>query len=146
MKALFAGSFDPFTIGHDSIVRRGLRLFDGGILIAVGFNCNKTSTSDIDARLDSIRRIYADEPRVEVTAYSCLTTDLALQSGCGVLLRGARSVKDFEYERDLADINRRISGIDTVILAAEPQLAVVSSSMVRELMRYGKDVSEFLPR
>ncbi|MDE5643188.1 MAG: pantetheine-phosphate adenylyltransferase [Muribaculaceae bacterium] len=146
MKALFAGSFDPFTIGHDSIVRRALRLFDEGVTIAIGYNCNKTSCSDIEERVDAIRRIYNGVAGVEVAAYSCLTTDFARQCGAGVLLRGVRSVKDFEYERDLADINRRISGIDTVILPAEPDMAMISSSMVRELMRYSKDVSEFLPR
>ncbi|MDE6098154.1 MAG: pantetheine-phosphate adenylyltransferase [Muribaculaceae bacterium] len=145
MKALFAGSFNPFTIGHDSLVQRGLNLFNDGVIIAVGYNCNKNCSDDVEQRVNAIRRIYASEPRVKVISYSCLTTDAAQQHGAGVLLRGARSVKDFEYERDLADINRRISGLDTVILAAEPQLAVVSSSIVRELMRYGKDISEFLP-
>lgn len=145
MKALFAGSFDPFTIGHDSIVRRALKIFPDGIIIAVGINCNKTGTTDTEQRLDTIRRIYRHEPRVQVIAYSTLTTDAAQQHGAGILLRGARSVKDFEYERDLADINRSISGLDTIILPAEPHLAMISSSMVRELQRYGKDISKYLP-
>lgn len=145
MKAFFAGSFDPFTIGHHSIVSRALAIFDQGVVIGIGYNCHKHCSDDLQLRVDNIRRIYVDEPRVEVVTYSTLTTDAARQAGAGVLLRGARSVKDFEYERDLAEINRRISGLDTVILPAEPQMAVVSSSMVRELLRYGKDVSEFLP-
>ena len=95
--------------------------------------------------MESIARLYADEPRVEVVTYEGLTTDYAREVGACCLLRGVRSVKDFEYERDLADVNRAISGIETVIMVSEPQYAAISSSVVRELMSYGKDVTEFLP-
>lgn len=145
MKAFFAGSFNPFTVGHADIVDRALAMFDG-IVIGVGIHPDKTDAGERLSRLEAIRQLYAEcSDRVQVVGYSSLTVDAARDNGCGVLLRGVRSVKDFEYERDLADTNRIVGGIDTVILLADPSLAVVSSSMVRELKRYGKDVSRFLP-
>lgn len=142
--ALFAGTFAPYTVGHHSIATRALAMFDK-IIIAVGYNSKKGSTGDVAERVKSIARIYADEPRIEVVAYEGLTTDFAKERGACCLLRGVRSVKDFEYERDLADLNREISGLETVILPCEPQYAAISSSAVRELMSFGKDVSKFLP-
>lgn len=142
--ALFAGTFDPYTIGHYSIVTRAMAMFDK-IIIAVGRNSTKSSQTDAEKRAENIACIYADEPRIEVTTYEGLTADFAKEQGACCLLRGVRSVRDFEYERDLADLNREISGIETVILLSEPQYAAISSSAVRELMSYGKDVSKFLP-
>ncbi len=142
--ALFAGTFNPYTIGHHSIVTRALAMFDK-IIIAIGHNSQKNSLKDTEERVASIARIYADEPRIEVAAYEGLTSDFAKELGACCLLRGVRSVKDFEYERDLADVNRETSGLETVILLSEPQYAAISSSVVRELMSYGKDVSKFLP-
>lgn len=142
--ALFAGTFAPYTVGHHSIATRALAMFDK-IIIAVGYNSKKGSQGDTAKRVESIARIYADEPRIEVVAYEGLTADFAKERGACCLLRGVRSVKDFEYERDLADLNREISGLETVILPCEPQYAAISSSAVRELMSYGKDVSKFLP-
>ena len=142
--ALFAVTFAPYTIGHHSIATRALAMFDK-IIIAVGYNSKKSSQGDTAERVESIARIYADEPRIEVVAYEGLTADFAKERGACCLLRGVRSVKDFEYERDLADLNREISGLETVILPCEPQYAAISSSAVRELMSYGKDVSKFLP-
>ncbi|MBR2607996.1 MAG: pantetheine-phosphate adenylyltransferase [Bacteroidaceae bacterium] len=142
--ALFAGTFDPYTIGHHSIVKRAMAMFDK-IIIAIGRNNAKASQTDAEKRVENIARIYADEPRVEVVTYEGLTADFAREQGACCLLRGVRSVKDFEYERDLADLNREISGIETLILPCEPQYAAISSSTVRELMSYGKDVSKFLP-
>ena len=139
------GSFDPFTIGHDAIVRRALPLFDR-IVIGVGVNESKKYMYCTEVRLDAIRRIYADNPQVEVKAYSDLTVDFARREGAGFIIKGVRSIKDFEYEREQADINRKIGGIDTVLLYAEPQYESISSSVVRELMHFGKDVSEFLPK
>ena len=143
-KALFAGTFDPYTRGHHSIVTRALAMFDK-VVVAIGRNAAKSTICSIDERMESIARLYADEPRVEVVTYEGLTTDYAQEVGACCLLRGVRSVKDFEYERDLADVNRAISGIETVIMVSEPQYAAISSSVVRELMSYGKDVTEFLP-
>ena len=143
-KALFAGTFDPYTRGHHSIVTRALAMFDK-VVVAIGRNAAKSTICSIDERMESIARLYADEPRVEVVTYEGLTTDYAQEVGACCLLCGVRSVKDFEYERDLADVNRAISGIETVIMVSEPQYAAISSSVVRELMSYGKDVTEFLP-
>lgn len=143
--ALFPGSFDPFTIGHESIVRRALRLFDR-VVVGVGYNINKRSLFTPEERVEAIRRLYADEPRVGVEAYDDLTADLALRVGARFVLRGIRSVKDFEYERDLAGINHRLSGVETVLLFTEPQYADISSTVVRELLSFGKDVSAFLPQ
>lgn len=142
--ALFAGSFDPFTVGHASIVSRALPLFDH-IIIAVGVNMAKTSADEVSRRVEAIAALYADEPRVTVTHYEGLTVDMAARCGARWLLRGVRSVKDFEYERDMADINRQLSGLETVLLYSLPEHAAVSSSIVRELRSYGRDVSDYLP-
>lgn len=141
--ALFPGSFRPFTRGHADIVERGLALFDR-IIIAIGVNAAKPA-ADGEATADAIRKLYADEPRVEVAVYSYLTIDFAAQCGARFLLRGVRSMKDFEYERDMADINRQLSGIESVILFSRPEYAAVSSSVVRELESYGHDITPFLP-
>ena len=143
--ALFVGSFDPFTIGHDNIVRRALTLVDR-LVIGVGINENKKYTQPTDKRIKAIAQLYADEPRITVRGYSCLTIDLAREESAQFVVKGVRSVKDFEYEREQADINRQLSGLETLLLCADPQLASVSSSMVRELARYGQDVSIFLPQ
>ena len=141
--ALFPGTFNPFTIGHADIVSRGVEIF-GRVVICLGINIEKP---DVDAPLRAIEigALYANEPRVSVQLWAGLTVEAAKQFHCNVLLRGVRSVKDFEYERDLADINRRLSGIDTVLLMAKPELAYVSSSMVRELIRHDVDVTPYLP-
>ena len=142
--ALFAGTFDPYTIGHHRIVQRALAMSDR-IVIAIGRNRGKQTMLGIEERIEAIKKLYADEPRVEVTSYEGLTTDYAQSIGATHLLRGVRSVKDFEYERDLADLNLRIGGVDTLLLISEPEYAAISSSAVRELMSYGKDVSKLLP-
>ena len=142
--AFFAGSFDPFTVGHASIVERGLSLFDE-IIIGVGVNTQKTSAEEAARRAKHIVRLYEKEPRVKVSTYSGLTVDAALDVGASCLLRGVRSVKDFEYERDMADVNRQLSGLETVLLYSLPEYSAVSSSIVRELQAFGKDVSHYLP-
>ena len=142
--ALFPGSFDPFTIGHQSLVKRGLALADR-IIIAIGINENKQSCFPLEERLEAIRSLFQDDPRIEVITYHTLTTDLAEKTGAQFILRGSRSVIDFEYEKTIADINRTLTGIETVFLLAEPQYAHISSSAVRELLHFGKDVSAFLP-
>ncbi len=142
--ALFAGSFHPFTIGHASVVERALPLFDK-IIIGIGINAAKSAPDDIHDRLSAIREVFAHEPRVEVAAYEGLTVDAAAGFGARWLLRGVRSVKDFEYERDLADINRKLSGLETIIIYTLPEHAAISSSVVRELAAYGRDITDFLP-
>ena len=142
--ALFAGSFDPYTIGHHSLVERALQMFDK-VVIAVGCNSEKGGCTTVEERVANIAACYDGDSRVEVCSYSGLTMDFAREIGADVLLRGVRNIKDFEYERELADVNKQIGGIDTVLLVSEPGLSSVSSSVVRELMRYGKDVSDLLP-
>lgn len=142
--ALLAGSFDPYTRGHHSLVLRALDIFDG-VLIAVGHNSEKRTMFTLDERVSSIKALYANEPRVSVDTYDGLTVEYAQKVGACCLLRGVRSVKDFEYERDLADINRMVGNIETMIITTEPQYAALSSSVVRELLAYGKDVKALLP-
>lgn len=142
--AIFPGSFDPFTVGHASIVERGLPMFDK-IVIGVGINECKRPLYSPEDRVRTISEYYADEPRVSVVSYDDLTIDLARREGAQFILRGLRSVKDFEYERDIAHMNRLLAGVETVLLFTEPHYSSVSSSVVRELIAFGKDVSRFLP-
>lgn len=143
--AFFAGSFDPFTVGHQSVVERGLQLFDR-IVIGIGVNSGKMATADVAARVEDILAIFGDDPRIEVEPYDCLTWEAARRLGCTHLLRGVRSVSDFEYERNMADANRNLSGLETVILFTLPEHSYISSSLVRDLQRHGADTSEFLPQ
>ena len=144
--AIFVGSFNPFTVGHDSIVRRALPLFDRLVVGVVGDNVHKPDMCPAVERMRVIEELYANEPAVEVKPYYGLAVDFAREQGASYIIKGVRSVKDFEYEREQADINRQISGIETILLFAEPQLASVSSSVVRELRHFGQDVSMFLPQ
>lgn len=143
--ALFPGTFDPFTIGHESLVTRGLTLVDE-IIISIGINDKKQTYYTLEKRLESIRHLYKDEPRVSVMSYDLLTVDFAREVNAGFVLRGIRTVNDFEYEKSIADVNRKLSGIETFILFTEPEHTHISSSIVRELLRYGKDISLFVPK
>lgn len=142
-KALFPGSFNPFTRGHQSIVERGLRLFDH-IVVGVGRNVSKPH-DDAEARAQDVAALYAGEPRVSVRVYDTLTVDFARQIGAGFLLRGVRTLADFDYELQMADANRLLGGIETVVLFADADKVEISSSLVRELRSFGKDVSDYLP-
>ena len=142
--ALFTGTFDPFTIGHADIVRRALALFDH-IIIGVAVSELKHTKQEADQRLRTIKRLYDDNPAVEVVSYSDLTVDLAKRTNASCIIRGVRSVKDFEYERDQAEVNRQLGGIETLLLFADPQTAHISSTLVRELQFFGQDVSKDLP-
>lgn len=143
-RAIFPGTFDPFTIGHHSIVKRALTFMDE-IVIGIGINEGKKNCISTEKRLEMIRKLYADEPRVKVEAYSGLTIDFAKRQDASFIVRGIRTVRDFEYEEGIADVNRKLSGIETIFLFTEPELTSVSSTIVRELLHYGKDVSAFLP-
>lgn len=142
--AVFPGSFDPFTIGHKDIADRALKIFDR-LIIGIGFNINKPGKHSIEERVQGIADIYADVPNVEVLPYSGLTVEFAKKMDARFIVRGIREVKDFEYERNLADTNAAISDIETVFLPARPEYGFISSSMVRELIANGYDPSEFLP-
>ena len=144
MTGIFTGSFDPYTIGHDDILRRALPLFDH-IVIGIGVNERKSYMQSAEERMKTIKAIYADETKVEVKTYNDLTIDFARRENASYIIKGVRSVKDFEYERDQADINRQLSGVETLLLYADPRYSAVSSSMVRELIHFGQDVSRFLP-
>lgn len=143
--AVMAGSFNPFTIGHADIVERGLGIFDH-VAICVGINVQKPDDAKAARdRAAALEAAYADNHRVSVHCWEGLTSEFVKKIGACALLRGVRSVKDYEYERDLADANRAVFGVETVILFADPSKAFVSSSLVRELKNYGVDVTGFLP-
>ena len=141
---LFPGSFDPFTRGHADIVKRALELFDE-IVIAVGYNEQKQGWMPVEERVEAIKRLYKDEPRITVESYTGLTVDFAKKHNVVTIIRGVRTTADFEFEMQLADVNRQLAGIETILLPASPHLASLSSSIVRELAHFGHDVSAFLP-
>jgi len=143
-KAIFPGTFDPFTIGHHSLVKRSLAFVDE-IVIAIGKNDAKKSYFSLDDRVEMIRVLYKNESRISVCTYDNLTVDFAKSINANFIIRGIRSVNDFEYEKTIADMNRKISGIETIVLFTEPEFTHISSTIVRELLRFGRDVSEFLP-
>ena len=143
---VFVGSFNPFTIGHDSIVRRALPLFDRLVIGVVGDNVHKPDMPSAEERMQVIRDLYAEEQRIEVKPYHGLAMDFAKAEGALYIIKGVRSVSDFEYEQWQADFNRRIGGIETILLYTEPELSSVSSSALRELQHFGVDVSPFLPK
>lgn len=143
---VFVGSFNPFTVGHDSIVRRALPLFDRLVIGVVGDQVHKPDMPSAEERVKVIAELYQDEPAIEVKPYYGLAVDFARAENAHFIVKGVRSVKDFEYEREQADINRSLSGVETILLYAEPQFASISSTMVRELQHFGVDVSAFLPK
>ena len=144
--ALFPGSFDPFTKGHEDIVLRGLQMFDE-IIIAIGYNSQKsTRYFEIDLMVDRIKKTFADYPNIKVLTYAELTAGFAQKHGAKFLLRGLRNTTDFEYENSIAQVNRKLyTELESVFLITTPQYAWISSSIIREVHKYGGDVSEFLP-
>lgn len=143
-KALFPGTFDPFTTGHEAIVKRTLTFMDE-VVIAIVNNMEKNAMFPVEERVQQIRELYKDEPRVSVLSFEGATPDIALEVGANAIVRGVRSVKDFEYEENLAFIYKKMCGIETILLYTDPELACVSSSIVREMIKFGKDPSEFVP-
>ena len=144
-RAIFPGSFDPYTIGHHDIVMRGLQVFDE-IVIGIGHNYTKRETFPLEERLAAIQRIYNNEPRVRVEIYEGLTVDFALKHDAQFILRGVRSTLDFEYERNIAEANKQLSGIETILLYTRPEYAHISSTLVRDLHSHGKDIAAYLPK
>lgn len=142
--ALYPGTFDPFTVGHLSIVERGLQLFDE-IIIAIGVNEAKKNHTSIEQRIEHIQRVTSKMQGVRVISYSNLTVEAAKEHGANFILRGVRTVADYEYERNLAYANRNLTGIETVLLYTLPELSYISSTMVRDLQRHGYDVSPYVP-
>lgn len=143
-KAIFPGTFDPFTIGHYSIVKRGLELFDE-IVIGIGVNQSKKTLFDLEKRVEMINQAFKNEPRVSVQTYDSLTIDFAEKVGAKYILRGLRTVSDFEYEHTIANANRQLNGLETVLLFTETEYSFISSTVVRDLIRYGRDITKYLP-
>ena len=142
---LFPGTFDPVTYGHTDIIDRALPLFDK-LVIGIGSNTNKQPMFAESLRLEWLMEIYKDNPRIEAIIYNGLTVDCCKKVNAGFILRGIRYVNDFEYEKAIADMNRSIDGhIETVFLTCLPQYTSVASTLVRDVLRNGGDVSQFLP-
>lgn len=143
--ALFAGSFDPFTRGHEAVVAEALRLFDE-VVVAVGENVSKHALLSVEQRCRLIEDVYAEEPRVRVAYYSTLTGDFAREVGATALVRGVRNTVDFEFERTIEITNRKLfPELTTVLLATPTEYMHISSSMVRELLAFGRNVENYLP-
>lgn len=144
--AIFPGSFDPFTKGHHDIVLRGLSLFDE-LIIGIGYNvAKKTRYFEIEDMVDKIKTLYKDEPKVKVIIYNELTSSLAKKHNANFLLRGLRNTTDFEYENTISQMNRKLNPeLETVFLITSPHFAAVSSTVIREVHKFGADVSEYLP-
>lgn len=143
-RCLFPGTFDPFTIGHHAIVQRALDFMDE-VVIAIGTHPEKNAYFSLDERLSQIKKIFSSESKVTVTSYNILTMDFAKQSGIPFILRGIRNINDFEYEKNLAEVNSKLSGIETIFLFSDPAYAFISSTLVRELLSYKKDISNLIP-
>ena len=142
---MFPGTFDPVTLGHTDIIGRALPLFDR-LVIGIGRNSNKTAMFSEDQRLDWLREIYKDEPKIHVLAYDGLTVNCCKLIGADFILRGIRYVNDFEYEKAIADMNRSLAhNVETIFLTCLPEYTSVASTLVRDVIRNHGDVSQFLP-
>jgi pantetheine-phosphate adenylyltransferase len=141
--ALFPGSFNPFTIGHANIVSRALNLFDK-VIIGIGVNSEK-SQEDIAENLEKIKSAYKNEPRVKVITYSTLTADVVEKENATCIIRGIRNDVDLKYESEIAQVNYTLFKVETVFLLASPELKEISSSIVRELQKFGKNITDLLP-
>ncbi|WP_089332780.1 pantetheine-phosphate adenylyltransferase [Hymenobacter mucosus] len=143
--ALFPGSFDPFTNGHLDVVRRGVTLFDE-VIVAIGNNSSKQRYLPIQQMVGLIEGVFHNEPRVTVRTYKGLTADFARETGARFLLRGLRNTTDFEYENTIAQANRHVNPeLETVFLITSPALAAISSTIIREIHRFGGNVNDFVP-
>jgi len=143
--AVFAGSFDPFTIGHESIVRRGFLLFDK-IIVAIGYNANKKGFFPLEERLKWVKQVFENDKQVSVDYYEGLTIDYCRKVNAKFLLRGIRTSADFEYERSIAQVNKAMNPtVESVFLLTSPEYTPVTSSLVRDIIIHGGDASKFLP-
>jgi pantetheine-phosphate adenylyltransferase len=143
--AVFPGSFDPITKGHENVIRRSLPLFDK-VIVAIGENSDKKYLFPLEQRLEWIRKTFADCQSVEADHYIGLTVDYCLRKNAGFILRGLRTSADFEFERSIGQVNRKLKGgIETIFLLADPEFTALNSSIVREIIRYKGDISEFVP-
>ena len=144
--AVFPGSFSPFTLGHKSIVDRGLSIFDK-IIIAIGINTDKNQYFSIEERMQWIEDIYGKDPKIEISRYTGLTVNFCKQKGANFILRGIRDSHDFKYEKNIAQMNNKIQDdIETIFLITPPEISHISSSIVRDIIKNGGDVSKFIPK
>lgn len=144
--AIFPGSFDPFTVGHESIVRRALPLFDK-VIIMIGHNTNKRLSFPLKKRLKWIQQVFKDEPKVEVQSHDGLTVDFCKKVNARYILRGLRTSADFEYERAIAQVNKKMHPqIESVFLLTMPEHTPITSTIVRDIILHGGDASIFLPK
>jgi pantetheine-phosphate adenylyltransferase len=143
--AVCPGSFDPITRGHESIIKRALPLFDE-IIIAIGINVEKKGFFPLESRLEWITHVFKNEPKIKVSSYEGLTVDFCRKVNSAYLLRGLRTSSDFEFERSIAHINKQLyPDIETVFLLTQPEFMSLNSSIVREIVRYNGDASQFVP-
>jgi len=143
-RAIFPGSFDPITLGHVDIINRALPLFDE-IVIAIGINADKKYMFSLEERIEFIEKNYENEPKISVKTYSGLTMEFCKEIDAHFILRGLRNPADFEFEKAIAQTNRKLSGIETVFLLTSAATAFISSSIVRDVHRHGGDISEMVP-
>ena len=143
-RAVFPGSFDPFTIGHLDIIERALSLFDN-IIIAIGHNADKKYMWSLEERQQRISTIFKANPKVTVKTYTSLTADFCKKENAQYILRGLRNTVDFTYEQTIAQANQKVNGVDSVFIISSPELAYVSSSIVRDIARHGGDYKKLVP-
>tara|TARA_B100000214_G_scaffold244778_1_gene179514 strand:+ start:815 stop:1273 length:459 start_codon:yes stop_codon:yes gene_type:complete len=144
--AVFPGSFSPFTIGHQAIVERGLLIFDK-IIIAIGENNDKKYFFSINDRIKWIQNVYLKHPKIKVKSYKGLTVDFCKKTGANFILRGLRNSNDFQFERNIAQTNNQLSNdIETIFFMTPPELSHISSTIIRDIIKNGGDVSQFLPK
>lgn len=144
--ALFPGSFDPITVGHESVIRRALPMFDK-IIVGVGVNSEKSAMLTSEKRVELIKKVFADEPKVEVVTYSGLTVDFCKANNISFILRGLRTSADFEFERSIGHANQLLDkNIETVFMLTLPEHTFISSSIVRDIAKNNGDISAFLPK
>jgi len=142
---LFPGTFDPITLGHVDVIERSVSLFDK-LVIGVGINSSKQPMFSVEQRTDWMNEVFKNDPRIEITSYQGLTVDFCKQIGANYILRGIRYVSDFEYEKAIADMNRMLAPqIETVFLTCSPQYSTISSTLVRDVIRNGGNISLFVP-
>ncbi len=144
--AVFPGSFDPFTIGHESIVKRAMPMFDK-IIIMVGYNANKKSFFSLEKRVKWIKQVFQNEKKIEVTVHEGLTVDFCRAAGAKYILRGLRTSSDFEYERAIAQVNKKLHPeIETIFLLTLPEHTPINATIIRDIVFHGGDASMFLPK
>ncbi|MFN6013254.1 MAG: pantetheine-phosphate adenylyltransferase [Flavobacteriales bacterium] len=139
---LFPGSFDPFTKGHEAVVRKALELFDE-IIIAIGTNSSKTYQFELSKRMNHIQSLF-EKDAIRIVTYQKLTVDLCKDIGASHIVRGLRDSKDFEYERSIAQMNNQLSGIETVFFLTDPEYAAINATIVREIYKNNGDISHFV--